>query len=236
MEPRSKRRPPTTEVSTVEPTELELFLRILLSAVLGAAIGAERESQQKPAGLRTHTLVAAGATLFTVAGMFGVQGSVGDPTRIAAQVVTGIGFIGAGGMIKTGFTTTGITTAATLWFSAALGVSVAFGLYFLAIGALAVALVMMLGFAPIRHLMWRNTTQELEIKYKPGHGTLTPLFETLNAIGAQVHRISMTEDDGTRLLRCEIVGIGQESMDEIVLSLRTREEVLRVRPPWDAVG
>jgi putative Mg2+ transporter-C (MgtC) family protein len=217
----------------MEPTEIELLARVLLAAVLGAALGVERESQQKPAGLRTHTLVAAGATLFTVAGMYAVSGTIGDPTRIAAQVVTGIGFIGAGGMIRTGFTMTGITTAATLWFAAAIGVTVGFGLYVLATASLVIALVMMLGFAPIRHRIWRNATQQLEIRYHPGHGTLTPLFETLNAVGAQIYRMSMTEADGLRLLRCEITGIGEDYMSEIVSSLRGRDEVIHVGSSFD---
>jgi putative Mg2+ transporter-C (MgtC) family protein len=220
----------------MEPTEIELLARVLLAAILGAAIGVERESQQKPAGLRTHTLVAAGATLFTVAGAFAVSGTIGDPTRIAAQVVTGIGFIGAGGMIRTGFTMTGITTAATLWFAAAIGVAVGFGLYILATASMVIALALMLGFAPIRHRIWRSATQQLEIRYHPGHGTLTPLFETLNAIGAQIYRMSMTEDEGTRLLRCEIAGIGEEYMSEIVSSLRGRDEVLHVGSSYDANG
>lgn len=214
----------------MEPSDLELVLRVLLAAGLGAALGAERETHQKTAGLRTHTLVAAGAALFTVAGTFGVSGTVGDPSRVAAQVVTGIGFIGAGGMIRTGFTITGITTAATLWFAAALGVAVGFGMYSLAPVALVIALGSMIGFAPMRRYMRRGSTRHLEIEYEPGHGTLTPLFETLNAIGAQVYRFSMTESEGKRRLRCEIDGIGSEAMTEIISSLRARDEVISVKP------
>lgn len=209
-------------------TDLEMIIRVALAAVLGAALGIEREVQHKTAGLRTHTLVAAGAALFTVAGAsVAVEGT--DLTRVAAQVVTGIGFIGAGGMIKTGFTMTGITTAATLWFAAALGVATGFGLYAVATAALAVALASMVGFAPIREHIRQGILYRLEIEYYAGHGTLTPLFETLNAIGAQVHQMSMVEDEGKRRMSCELVGVGGEAMDGVIASLRSRDEVISVR-------
>jgi putative Mg2+ transporter-C (MgtC) family protein len=213
-------------------SDIEMILRVLLAAVLGAALGIEREVQHKTAGLRTHTLVAAGAALFSVAGAsVAVDGA--DPTRVAAQVVTGIGFIGAGGMIKTGFTMTGITTAATLWFAAALGVASGLGLYWVASAALVVALAAMVGFAPFRGYIRRGKVQPMEIEYHVGHGTLTPLFDTLNALGAQAHRISMVEDEGKRTLRCELVGVGREAMSGIISSLRAREEVISVTGPTD---
>jgi uncharacterized membrane protein YhiD involved in acid resistance len=212
-------------------SELEMIGRVALAALLGAVLGSERERQQKMAGLRTHTLVAAGSALFAAAGAsFAAGSSVADSTRIASQVVTGIGFIGAGGMIRSGFTITGITTAATLWFAAALGVAAGFGYYLLAPAALLIALASMLGFAPMRKYMRRGVVHLLEIEYQAGHGTLTPLFETLNAVGATVGRISMVEDEGTRKLTCEIVGIGGEAMDAIVASLRARDEVISVTP------
>lgn len=213
-------------------TDLEMIARVALAAVLGAALGTEREIQQKTAGLRTHTLVSSGAALFTVAGVaIAGDSAMSDPTRIAAQIVTGIGFIGAGGMIRSGFTITGITTAATLWFAAALGVAAGFGFYILATGALLIALVSMLGFAPVRKYMRHGAVQPLEIEYRAGHGTLTPLFETLNAVGATVNQISMVEDEGKRRLTCEIIGIGHEAMEAIIASLRAREEVISVTPP-----
>jgi len=214
----------------MELTDLEMVIRVALAAGLGAALGIEREVQHKTAGLRTHTLVAAGAALFAVAGA-SVSAEGTDLTRVAAQVVTGIGFIGAGGMIKSGFTMTGITTAATLWFAAAIGVAAGFGLFVVAAASTALALVAMLGFAPARNYIRRGKVQQLEIEYRAGHATLTPLFETLNAMGAQVQRISMVEDEGTRRMSCDLVGVGPEAMDGIILSLRGREEVIRVIGP-----
>ena len=211
-------------------SDLEMITRVAVAAGLGAALGFEREVQHKTAGLRTHTLVAAGAALFAVAGA-SVSADGTDLTRIAAQVVTGIGFIGAGGMIKSGFTMTGITTAATLWFAAALGVAAGFGLFVVAVSVLAIALIAMLGFAPLRGAIRRGSVLPLEIEYRVGHATLTPLFETINAVGGQVHRLSMVEDEGKRKLSCELVGVGTEVMNDIVASLRARDEVISVTGP-----
>ena len=169
--------------------------------------------------------MAAGAALFTVAGA-SVASDASDATRVAAQVVTGIGFIGAGGMIKSGFTITGITTAATLWFAAALGVVTGFGLFGLATAALAIALVAIMAFAPIRSRLRRRHIHRLRLEYRVGHGTLTPLFEGLDAVGAQMQQMSMSEAEGKRMLTCEILGIGSESMEGVVSSLRARPEVI----------
>jgi putative Mg2+ transporter-C (MgtC) family protein len=211
------------------PSEFELVLRLVIAALLGAALGAEREVYQKTAGLRTHTLVAAGAALFTIAGAYAFEGSDVDPTRVAAQVVTGIGFIGAGAMIRTGFTVSGITTAATLWFAAALGLATGFGMYLFAAVALAVALVIMVGFAPIRNRI--HKVQRLEMTYTPGYGTMTPLFQSLNAVGASVKNMTMEENNGVRTVSLEVVGLGGESLDEVVAALRSRDEVLNVSTP-----
>jgi len=95
-------------------TDLELIERLLLSAFLGAALGFEREWRQKYAGLRTNILIAIGSTLFTVMSIDLSSGSNGDPTRVAAQIVTGIGFLGAGAIMRTGADVRGLTTAATI--------------------------------------------------------------------------------------------------------------------------
>lgn len=105
---------------------LEAVLRVLLALIPAALIGLDRELAQQPAGLRTHVLVGLGACLFTLAGV-GVPG--GDPTRIAAQVASGIGFLGAGAILRDRFRVTGLTTAASLWVTAAIGVAAGLGAY-----------------------------------------------------------------------------------------------------------
>ena len=115
--------------------DLELMLRVLLAFVLGGIIGYERESIQRPAGLRTHMLVAAGSAAFTVASIYAFvgEGTVRDPARLAAQIVTGIGFLGAGTIWRTPSTVRGLTTAASIWLVAAAGLLAGAGMYAIAI-------------------------------------------------------------------------------------------------------
>jgi putative Mg2+ transporter-C (MgtC) family protein len=116
---------------------LQIFFQILLAAVLGMAIGAEREHRHKSAGLRTYTLVSLGSCLFTILSVYGFSGSQGilDPSRIASQIVVGIGFIGAGMIILRENKIEGLTTAAGVWTTAGIGMAVGLGLYLIAIFA-----------------------------------------------------------------------------------------------------
>ena len=127
------------------PIELEMVLRLLLAAALGAVIGYQRERAGKTAGLRTNILICVGAALFTMAS-YGF-GSAADPSRIAAGVVAGIGFLGAGVIIRTGEgLVAGVTTAATIWAVAGIGLAAGAGLYL--ISAVATALVLIVLFLP----------------------------------------------------------------------------------------
>jgi putative Mg2+ transporter-C (MgtC) family protein len=115
--------------------------QVVVAALLGAAIGIEREIGAQPAGLRTHMLVALGAALFTLSGDTGVFGT--DPTRIAAQVVTGIGFLGGGAIFKEGVNIRGLTTAGSLWVTAAIGLSVGLRQWVAAIAATLLAMIVL---------------------------------------------------------------------------------------------
>ena len=113
--------------------QLDLALRLTVGLVLGAVIGFERELHRQPAGFRTHSLVALGAALFTVVSAYGFTGDNVDPTRIAAQIVSGIGFIGAGTILQYRGHIRGLTTAASLWSVAAIGTAAGAGLYVVAV-------------------------------------------------------------------------------------------------------
>lgn len=113
--------------------QLEMALRVLLGAVLGGVIGWQREKAHKPAGFRTHILIALGAALFTVVSINGFAG--GDTSRVAAGVVTGIGFLGAGVIMHRTRTVEGLTTAASVWSVAAIGMAAGAGMYLLALAA-----------------------------------------------------------------------------------------------------
>ncbi len=126
--------------------ELVWVARLLMAAVAGAAIGLERELHAHPAGMRTHLLVSAGAAAFTILSMHGFADVVGqegvglDPSRVAAQVVTGIGFIGGGAILKYGVSVRGLTTAGSLWATAAVGMAFGSGLVLLGVAAAAIIL------------------------------------------------------------------------------------------------
>jgi putative Mg2+ transporter-C (MgtC) family protein len=127
---------------------VDLVWRLLLAAVLGAALGVEREYRQKPAGLRTNILIAIGSALFTVVSI-SMTARTGDPSRVAGQIVTGIGFLGGGAIMRNRNTVHGMTTAATIWVNAAIGVAAGAGEYAIAIFAAALTLVVLVLLPPV---------------------------------------------------------------------------------------
>jgi len=117
----------------------DLCVRLLCAVILGGLIGLERQWRLRTAGIRTNALVSVGAALFVILGAVGLPGATADPTRVAAQVVSGIGFLGAGVILRDGFTIRGLTTAATLWCAAAVGSLCGSGMELMAtIGAAAI--------------------------------------------------------------------------------------------------
>ena len=123
--------------------QVELGGRLALGLVLGAMIGFERELHRQPAGFRTHSLVAVGAALFTIISAYGFAGDAVDPTRIAAQIVSGIGFIGAGTILQYRGNIRGLTTAASLWSVAAIGMAAGAGMIVIAVVGTALILVVL---------------------------------------------------------------------------------------------
>lgn len=121
--------------------EIELLVRLVLALVLGALVGWERELQQMPAGFRTHALVSLGSGVFTVISGYAFSGASADPTRIAAQIVSGIGFLGGGAILRHGGSVRGLTTAASLWAVAAIGMAAGAGLFIVAVGGTLLVIV-----------------------------------------------------------------------------------------------
>jgi putative Mg2+ transporter-C (MgtC) family protein len=144
-------------------TWAEILLRVSLAGALGASIGLERELRDREAGLRTHLLVAVGSALFTLVSAYGFRdfdygrntGFTLDPTRISAQIVTGIGFLGAGAIIRQGISVRGLTTAATLWIVAAIGLASGAGYYSAAVITTGVVLFALY---PLRIIAFRVTS------------------------------------------------------------------------------
>ena len=142
---------------------LELIRRLLTAALLGALLGFERELQQKSAGLRTNILIAVGSALFTLMSIELAEARRGDPARIAAQIVTGIGFLGAGAIMRTDSGVQGLTTAATVWVNAAVGVAAGGGEYHLAVHRHGVTLAALLVLQPLE----RSSTRPSRRPDKP---------------------------------------------------------------------
>ena len=138
-----RKRQVNSQAGNDMPIELEMVLRLLLAAALGAAIGYQRERAHKPAGLRTHILISVGAALFTVTSVYGF-GNAADPSRIAAGIVAGVGFIGAGAILHARQEiVAGLTTASTIWIVAAIGLAAGAGLYLISAVATAIALIVL---------------------------------------------------------------------------------------------
>lgn len=134
---------------------IDLMLRLLLAAGLGAAIGIEREWHQKPAGLRTNILIALGSALFTTLSIQIAHAS-GTPDRVASQIVTGIGFLGAGAILRSGRSVHGMTTAATIWVNAAIGMAAGAGQFVMASVATLITLIVLALLVPLERYFDRR--------------------------------------------------------------------------------
>jgi putative Mg2+ transporter-C (MgtC) family protein len=181
--------------------QLNLALRLLLSAFLGAMIGYEREIHDHPAGMRTHLLVSVGSAAFTVVSIYGFTNTgipneaPTDPSRVAAQIVTGIGFLGAGAIIKYGTSVRGLTTAASLWVTAAVGMAVGAGWWLVAIVTTG---IVVLSLWPLRAVIRRIRgfgAHQVRVNLQ------TPSLEALSDLrrSFESHRIEVSEINSQRV-------------------------------------
>jgi putative Mg2+ transporter-C (MgtC) family protein len=147
--------------------QLDFSARLIIAAALGALIGAEREIHGHPAGIRTHMLVALGSGIFTVLSIHGFGQAPGagiDPTRIAAQIVSGIGFLGAGAILKDGIVIRGLTTAASLWATAAVGMAAGAGEYVIGLVAAAVIIVSLWPINALAERLHGSAVPEIQLR------------------------------------------------------------------------
>jgi len=184
--------------------------RLSLAAVLGGAIGFERELRDREAGLRTHLLVCLGSALFTIVSAYGFRDFLtsgdqvirADPTRIAAQIVTGIGFLGAGAIIRQGLSVRGLTTAATLWVSAAIGIAAGAGYYS---GAVLGTVVTLIALWPLRvaayQVFERLRPEERSLVVELRQGTrMSELLDVLERQHARVEHLQLEEELDRRVV------------------------------------
>ena len=191
-----------------------VLLRLFVAAVLGGAIGMERELRERQAGLRTHLLVSVGSALFTLVSAYGfheflVNGSGlvrTDPTRIAAQIVSGIGFLGAGAIIRQGLSVKGLTTAATLWLSAAIGMASGAGYYSAALIATAGAILTL---GPLRIVAYRvihRYRPEIDrlLVDIPAGGSPVPVLEAIEQRGGRVVSLEIAQEGDRRSIAIDV--------------------------------
>ena len=217
-------------------TWIELLL-LLIAFVLSMVIGIERQMRQKSAGMRTHTLVGTGAALFTLVSGFGFNAVLGtdvnlDPSRIAAQIVSGVGFLGAGVIFMRRDVVRGLTTAATIWMTAAIGMACGAGMPVLAVAATVLHLVAVGPFARLaRFLPSPDRRRIVAVRYDDGAGVLRSILATATSmgfeasvLGTEVHR------DGLRpQVQASMRFNGRSPLQNLVLALDDLDGVTGVR-------
>ena len=214
----------------------EALLRLALAAVLGGAIGVERELREREAGLRTHLLVSLGSALFTIVSAYGFHefvksGQTVDPTRIAAQIVTGIGFLGAGAIIRQGLSVRGLTTAATLWVVAAVGLASGAGYYSAAVITTGLVLIALY---PLRIVAYRVLQ-----RFRPEDGRLLvelpsgqspgTVIDELERAGARLEAIEVSQQGDRRRLELDLALPQGTGGPALVTRIAELEHVAEVR-------
>jgi len=217
----------------------EALVRLVLAAAFGGAVGLERELREREAGFRTHMLVSVGSALFTIAGAYAFRdflvngGSVvrADPTRIAAQIVTGIGFLGAGAIIRQGLSVRGLTTAATLWVVAAIGLTTGAGYYAAAAITTAIALVSLWPLRIFAHVMiarFRPVSGRLLVQLPTGHSP-GPLVTEVEQLGAQLHAVEVGQEGDRRNVALDLALPQGADIPAFVAKVADVEQVLDVQ-------
>jgi putative Mg2+ transporter-C (MgtC) family protein len=213
------------EVSFRMISSEELVLRLVVAAVLGGLVGLERERLEWAAGMRTHALVSLGSALFMVVSIFGFsdvlneQHVILDPSRVAAQVASGIGFIGAGTIIFRREIVKGLTTAASIWAVAAVGLAVGGGMFLAAVSATLLALALLVLARPVKQRLFPNRKEARRVRLILKRETsLAELRSEIEASEVSLERIvvrpgSSAEEDDAELI------LGKGSQEEELLSL-----------------
>ena len=198
--------------------QLDLLGTLLLAILLGGAIGLERELSAKPAGLRTNILICVGATLYTHLSVF-LAGGSGDPGRIAAQIVTGVGFLGAGTILHTRGAVTGLTSAATIWLVAAIGVGVGAGAIYESTGATLLVLLVLRALRAVEPFVRRRAVvSRLRVEVDAAPGSAEEVERIVREAGLEVAAVHAEPRGGRMVIELEARG-SQQQQDYARLSL-----------------
>ena len=216
-------------------TELDMLLRLALGFLAGAFIGFERSSRRQVAGLRTHILIATGSTMLMLLSIYLPQQlsplRAGDPGRIAAQVVSGIGFLGAGAIIRLGNSIRGLTTAASLWFVAALGLLVGSGLFLIAGAAIILALFTLIILHNIeRRIFPTERIKMLEVSYKENIFDTKEVLDLIKKAGIKIQSMDVNQSSNNKKTRLRLLVqvSGNINIAHVAQSIKSAENVGRV--------
>lgn len=202
----------------VEVLRLELLLQLILATLLGGAIGLERELGGKPAGLRTNILICMGAVLYTQLST-AMAGPGADPTRVAAQIVTGVGFIGAGTILHARGAVVGLTSAATIWVVAAIGVALGAGFYLEAVGATLLVLAVLAGLGRFETVVERRATRtRVAIHARPDPTVVEELETLVRRAGLEIERQTHRRENVDLVVEFEMRG-PKRLHDEAMIAL-----------------
>src|SRR3989454_6268473 len=206
---------------------LELMLQVGLATVLGGAIGMERELGGKPAGLRTNILICIGSVLYTHLSI-AMVGAAADPTRVAGQIVTGVGFIGAGTILHARGAVVGLTSAATIWVVAAIGVALGSGYYLEGIGTTVVVLVVLAGLGRVETLVERQAMRStITIHAHPGPTVLEDLEGLVRRAGLEVSAVASRQENVDLVIEFNIRG-SKRLHDQVMITLLHHNHVRTV--------
>jgi putative Mg2+ transporter-C (MgtC) family protein len=219
------------------PLDVEIVLRLLLAAVLGSLIGIDRERLAWAAGLRTHMLVCVGATLIMIVSAYGFNdvlthpNTVLDPSRVAAQVVSGIGFLGAGTILLRHEVIRGLTTAGSLWAVAAVGLAVGGGLYVTAISATVLILLILAGLKPIEQRLrkYLRIGSHLELVVQRDGLDLAAITQAIDGVGVVQITVTDGPDAATEHVEVALDPATQRRVMGVVTRLRQLKGVDSVR-------
>ena len=213
---------------------LELMLQVGLATLLGGAIGLERELGGKPAGLRTNILICIGSVLYThlsIAMLSAIAGGGGtgtDPTRVAGQIVTGVGFIGAGTILHARGAVVGLTSAATIWVVAAIGVALGSGYYLEGIATTLVVLVVLAGLGRVETLVERQAMRStITVHAHPGPTVLEDLEGLVRRAGLEISAVSSRQENVDLVIEFNIRG-SKRLHDQVMITLVHHDHVRTV--------
>lgn len=214
---------------------LDALIKLGLTTLLSGFIGYEREHSHRPAGFRTHILVAVGSALvmLTSVYIYDVQGMTGDVTRMSAQVLSGIGFLGAGTILREGFSVKGLTTAASLWAVACIGIAVGAGFY---AGAFVATIVIYLTLNSLKRFIVRGSTGKLLfIEIKDVGAQIPDITKTIKQCGGKIHSMEVVYTESkdlkfkhkkdTSVIKVLVFPKNEDSLSLMITTIRSMEDV-----------